>query len=143
MFTADEKNLEKFIDVHISIPPLDGERWENFFNQIIKNIFSSHREIIEEEQIELLNYAFDEIKFYIKPLLVTPRLIKTFGRHLEEKLQSPANTVNIIDMVCLTVIRHYGLPGQFVGNNKIYFIVETPVIQTITKKSVIAWVRLI
>ncbi|MDO8445242.1 MAG: hypothetical protein Q7T53_03905 [Deltaproteobacteria bacterium] len=105
MFTKDEQTLEKFIDYHVLIPDLDVEKWQTYFYKIVNTVLASLASRIDDSDIRSLSEMSFEFNGKIRHILPTPRLIKSFGRHLREKLNSPAVTVNIIDLMCLTVIQ--------------------------------------
>ncbi len=105
MFTKDEQTLEKFIDHHVLIPDLDVEKWQIYFYKIVNTVLESLASRVDDSDIRSLSEMSFEFNGKIRHILPTPRLIKSFGRHLREKLNSPAVTVNIIDLMCLTVIQ--------------------------------------
>ncbi len=80
------------------------EKWEAYFRKIVDVVLKNRKSLIDIKELESLSEAFIEISALIKPILITPRQIKSFGRHLLEKLNSPAITINFIDLFCLTVI---------------------------------------
>ncbi len=105
MITKDERSLERYIDVHILIPDLDLEKWELFFRNVVNIVIEGFLPNIDKDELSSISEAFYEICSIIKPILITPRQIKSFGRHLFEKLNSPAITINFVDLFCLTVIQ--------------------------------------
>lgn len=105
MFTKDEQTLEKFIDFHVLIPDLDAEKWHSYFYKIVDAVLESLPGKLDESDIRSISEVSLKFNEIIRPILPTPRLIKSFGRHLREKLNSPAVFVNSIDLICLTVIQ--------------------------------------
>lgn len=105
MFTKDEQTLEKFIDYHVLIPDLDAEKWRSYFYKIVDAVLESLPGKLDESDIRSISEVSLKFNEIIRPILSTPRLIKSFGRHLREKLNSPAVFVNSIDLICLTVIQ--------------------------------------
>jgi hypothetical protein len=105
MFTKNEGNLERYIDVHIVLAPLSGEKWSIFFDRIVSLAIEPHKEKIEPTDIERLSEGPDRFHEFLEPILNTPRKIKALGRHLNEKLGTSASTICLEDLILLSAIQ--------------------------------------
>lgn len=105
MFTKDENNLEKFIDFHVMIPELDFERWDVVFKKLVVPVLEIFN--LDPTRYEYSNFVqcYSELSCLLQPILRTPRSIKSFARHLSDKLNKPTRNLNFIDLFCLTAIQ--------------------------------------
>lgn len=119
MFTKEEKNLERYIDVHIVMAPLSGEKWGQYFEKMIGLVLDSNKDKIDQDDISGFNEHLAVLYEFLEPVLDTPRKIKAMCRHLDEKLKTPASTIYIVDLVFLSSIQTFN-PRlfQWISNNR-------------------------
>ena len=100
MRTRDDSSLEKFLHINVTIPDLDFEKWQIYFTTTTSRAIAG----LPEEASFKNAATIGRLINLIRPLLGTPRLLKSFGRHLFEKVRSPARYVEPADIYGLCTI---------------------------------------
>lgn len=104
MFTADESSLEKYVDVHVYVPPIDMEKWDVFFHDIVSYVSKEVGVCVGYSNENAFYETVKYVSVYLRPVLSTPRDLKSFGRNLLNRLKTPARTLNAVDLVCIVAI---------------------------------------
>jgi len=107
MFTKDESSLERYITYSIVLPPLNGEKWLEYLYKIINRVFEINKDILDPLELKYLETSSITLLLFdlLETILNTPRKIKLMGRHLDQKLKTPANSIFIYDLILLSSIQ--------------------------------------
>lgn len=99
-----------------------------FFYKLLEDILTQIRYDYYFENKTIIMEKLLEIQDYIRPALFTPRLIKSFGRHLKQNLNnenSHSKNINFFDHILLTLIQTVNPKlYSWISQNRRYLIDE-------------------
>jgi hypothetical protein len=101
------------------MPPLSGEKWDQYFEKMIRLVLDSNKDKIDPSDVSGFNEHLGTLSEFLEPVLDTPRKIKSMCRHLDEKLKTPASTIYFVDLVFLSAIQTFNPKlFQWISTNK-------------------------